>query len=151
MVRSRTEPKVSTKKFDHLDHPTHLIGSTLAGATSSRYHDRHVKPLRKTAIIIVAVAGVLLATALILGPDKARLDADARATSRYDFVELSEGVTEYEVAGPPNGEPVVLIHGLSIPMFDFDRLFEDLAGSGIPRAPVQPVWPRPFGPTPRRL
>jgi pimeloyl-ACP methyl ester carboxylesterase len=46
------------------------------------------------------------------------------------YVELSRGVTHYQLAGPEGAPAVVLVHGISVPMFVWDPLFEALAGSG---------------------
>jgi pimeloyl-ACP methyl ester carboxylesterase len=63
--------------------------------------------------------------------ETARLDDAARATLRGSFVRLSDGVTHYEVAGPDDGELIVLIPGITIPLFYWDRLAERLHGSGF--------------------
>ncbi len=47
-----------------------------------------------------------------------------------DYVTLSEGVTHYELAGPGEGPPVVLIHGFSVPLFVWDPTFEALREAG---------------------
>jgi pimeloyl-ACP methyl ester carboxylesterase len=47
------------------------------------------------------------------------------------FITLKSGVTHYEISGPENGEPVVLVHGFSTPYFIFDTMFEFLVNSGF--------------------
>lgn len=54
--------------------------------------------------------------------EKLRLDAPARAALRGSFVALSDGVTHYELTGPEDGDLVVLVGGLTIPLFYWDRL-----------------------------
>jgi pimeloyl-ACP methyl ester carboxylesterase len=46
------------------------------------------------------------------------------------FVELSLGRTRFEVGGPPEGRPVVLVHGLSYPMEVWSPLFRHLTDTG---------------------
>lgn len=58
------------------------------------------------------------------------LDAAARKAAGGSFVELGSGCTHYELAGPPEGEPVVLIHGFSVPYFIWDQTFEALSQAG---------------------
>lgn len=46
-------------------------------------------------------------------------------------VELTHGVTEYELAGPEGGPPVVLLHGGSVPMWTWDRQVPVLVKAGF--------------------
>ena len=46
-----------------------------------------------------------------------KLVAQARNRLQGDFVQLSRGVTHYQLAGPANGEVVLLVPGLTIPLF----------------------------------
>lgn len=55
--------------------------------------------------------------------DSTRREADG------SFIALSDGVTHYELGGPANGSPVVLVHGFSGPYFIFDTTFEFLTHS----------------------
>lgn len=48
-----------------------------------------------------------------------------------DFAELSAGRTHYLLAGPENGKPIVLVHGIAGPMTSFDPLVEYLSHSGF--------------------
>jgi len=47
------------------------------------------------------------------------------------FVTLSDGKVHYELAGHPNRDTVVLVHGLTTPMFVWDRTFEALVNAGF--------------------
>lgn len=59
------------------------------------------------------------------------LDERARRGLRGSFVELSQGVTHYELTGPEDGETVVLTGGLTVPLFYWDGLAEHLHGMGL--------------------
>ncbi|MEJ5310332.1 MAG: alpha/beta hydrolase [Anaerolineae bacterium] len=59
------------------------------------------------------------------------LDATARANAPGQFVTLTDGITHYEMAGPADGLPVVLIHGFSVPAFIWDPTFIGLADAGF--------------------
>jgi pimeloyl-ACP methyl ester carboxylesterase len=59
------------------------------------------------------------------------LDDAVRATLRGSFVRLPGGITHYELAGPDTGELVVLIPGLTIPLFYWDQLAELLHARGF--------------------
>ena len=59
------------------------------------------------------------------------LDETARKQADGSFIALTDGVTHYELGGPKNGQPVVLVHGFSTPYFIFDTTFEFLVNSGF--------------------
>jgi pimeloyl-ACP methyl ester carboxylesterase len=59
------------------------------------------------------------------------LDAAARASATGQFVQLTNGVTHYELAGPPDQTIVVLIHGFSVPYFIWDPTFAGLVNAGF--------------------
>jgi pimeloyl-ACP methyl ester carboxylesterase len=47
------------------------------------------------------------------------------------FVQLSDGVTHYELSNPESENTVVLAHGFSVPYFIYDPTFEFLTHSGF--------------------
>ena len=59
------------------------------------------------------------------------LEDKARASLPGNSVALSDGVTYYEMGGPPRGNPVVLIHGFSVPNFIWDPTFAALTQAGF--------------------
>lgn len=59
------------------------------------------------------------------------LDARVRETLPGKTTWLTDGVTYYESSGPEQGNPVILIHGFSVPSFIWDRNFDALAGAGL--------------------
>ena len=65
-----------------------------------------------------------------LGETK-ELNEATRANVPGSFVQLSDGYTHYELGGPENGQPVVLVHGFSVPYFIWDPTFAFLAKSGF--------------------
>ena len=60
-----------------------------------------------------------------------KLNATTRATASGSFVELTDGMTHYELGGSSDGAPVVLIHGFSVPYFIYDPTFDFLSKSGF--------------------
>lgn len=64
-----------------------------------------------------------------LGETK-ELDEGTRSTAPGAFVGLAEGCTHYQLGGPPHGQPVVLVHGFSVPFFIWDPTFDFLTASG---------------------
>jgi pimeloyl-ACP methyl ester carboxylesterase len=59
------------------------------------------------------------------------LDGRVRETLPGRTAWLTDGVTYYETAGPENGNPVIFIHGFSVPNFIWDRNFTALADAGF--------------------
>ncbi len=59
------------------------------------------------------------------------LNEVTRSEAAGSFIVLPDGITHYELGGPRDGEPVVLVHGFSVPLFIFDPLFEFLTNSGF--------------------
>jgi pimeloyl-ACP methyl ester carboxylesterase len=65
-----------------------------------------------------------------LGETK-ELNEATRSSLTGSFVRLSDGCTHYELGGPKEGLPVVLVHGFSVPYFIWDPTFDFLAASGF--------------------
>ncbi len=59
------------------------------------------------------------------------LNESTRKEADGSFIMLADGMTHYELGGPENGKPVVLVHGFSVPYFIFDPTFEFLVKSGF--------------------
>jgi pimeloyl-ACP methyl ester carboxylesterase len=62
---------------------------------------------------------------------KQDLTATARRGMPGDFVELSAGVTHYELVGDTLGAAVVLIHGNAAPYVTWDNTIDDLCAAGL--------------------
>jgi len=90
------------------------------------------------------------------GARRQDLTAEARKTLPGSFVELSAGVTHYEIRGDADAENVVLIHGNAAPYVTWDRtigplcdagfrvLRYDLLGHGFSDRPRLPKYDRHF-------
>jgi pimeloyl-ACP methyl ester carboxylesterase len=59
------------------------------------------------------------------------LNADTRSRLRGSFVQLSEGITHYELTGPEDGELVFLLGGLTVPLFYWDAVVGRLHRRGL--------------------
>ncbi|MBI2332106.1 MAG: alpha/beta hydrolase [Chloroflexi bacterium] len=59
------------------------------------------------------------------------LNEETRKGLLRSFITLPSGVTHYEEGGDPNGLPVVLVHGFSVPYFIFDPTFDFLCKQGF--------------------
>jgi pimeloyl-ACP methyl ester carboxylesterase len=62
---------------------------------------------------------------------KRELSAEIREALPGSFVELSAGVTHYELLGDATSETVVLIHGNAAPYVTWDHTIEDLGRAGL--------------------
>jgi pimeloyl-ACP methyl ester carboxylesterase len=88
------------------------------------------KLLKVSGLIVLILFIVLNATWLWFNEELQELNEKTRATFDETFIELPQGVVHYELAGPPAGEVVVLVHGFSVPSYIWDPTFEFLAGQG---------------------
>jgi len=59
------------------------------------------------------------------------LDEEARSHKGSSYVSLPLGVVHYELAGPDDGEVVVLVHGFSVPSYIWDAPFAALSQAGF--------------------
>ncbi|NIM93868.1 MAG: alpha/beta fold hydrolase [Anaerolineales bacterium] len=60
------------------------------------------------------------------------VDAVVTGSSAHgEFIELSDGVTYYELGGPEDGQVVVLVHGFAIPCQIWEPTFEFLSKAGF--------------------
>lgn len=66
----------------------------------------------------------------MMSPEKEELNDAVRSRLGGSYMRLSGGVTHYALEGPENGQPVVLVHGGTVPMFTWDAVSPALAGAG---------------------
>lgn len=59
------------------------------------------------------------------------LDGAARKSVTGNFIQLSDGVTHYQLAGPDTGKVIVLVHGFSVPYYIWDSNFNALVNTGF--------------------
>ena len=85
---------------------------------------------RRIAAALVVVAAVVALPWVLVRAEPDRLEA-ARASAPGAFALLSAGRTHYEVAGPDTAQPVVLVHGTTMPALVWDRNFDSLAAAGL--------------------
>ena len=93
--------------------------------------------MRLTRALAGIVAGVLLAAGGLWGVysfrdlERLELDQSVRDSAPGQFVALNDGVTHYELAGPAEGQVVVLAAGFSVPYYIWDPTFRALVDSGF--------------------
>lgn len=82
-------------------------------------------------IIPIAIIIILALPYFLCDSERKVLDKETRASHPGSYVELSDGVVHYELAGPSTGEVVVLIHGGTFPSFCWDKNFNALSEAGF--------------------
>lgn len=82
--------------------------------------------LASIAVLVVVLTGFYVAR----DPERATLDASARARAPGNFVRLSDGVTQYELVGPASGRTIVLLSGFSVPYYLWDPTRDALVANG---------------------
>ncbi len=78
--------------------------------------------------IILGLAVVL--TGLYFTLDTERLDLDTSQKAPGEFIDLSNGVVHYRLMGPPDAPLVVLVHGFSVPSYEWEPTAEVLENTG---------------------
>jgi pimeloyl-ACP methyl ester carboxylesterase len=89
-----------------------------------------MRPRTLTALLVATPVVALLALYLVRNPERAVLDDAARTAAPGQFVQLSGGITHYEIAGPDTGRVVLLVHGFSVPAYIWDSTSVALAAAG---------------------
>ena len=105
--------------------------------------------------LALSLAAILLLAAIVLtvvyqraDTETLPMDAAARTDAPGQFIELSDGITHYELGGPEEGPVVVLVHGFSVPYYIWDTTFAALTESGY-RVLRYDLYGRGFSDRPR--
>ncbi|MFH1985048.1 MAG: alpha/beta hydrolase [Pseudomonadota bacterium] len=89
---------------------------------------------KKTRIALIACVAGVIALAIpyfVFDRESSTLTETTRKGLPGDFVKLSDGVTHYEWQGPESGPVVVLVHGFSTPMYNWDKNGPALVAAGF--------------------
>ncbi len=81
--------------------------------------------------VAIVLALAILAPYVACRRETKTLDPAARNAVGGSFVELTDGVTHYELTGPPEAPVVVLIHGGTIPLYAWDAQVPALLDAGF--------------------
>jgi pimeloyl-ACP methyl ester carboxylesterase len=85
------------------------------------------KKLIAFLVLVVAIA----APYFYFDSESRELTPEVRAALPGNFIQLADGVTHYEIAGPETGQPVVFVHGFSVPYFIWDKNFAPVVEAGF--------------------
>lgn len=88
-----------------------------------------MKKILLTLVLLIAAAIIVLPRVITV--ETQELDDEARTNAIGSFVTTAIGTSHVEVSGPANGQPVVLVHGFSSPMYVWDSTAPILAASGF--------------------
>jgi pimeloyl-ACP methyl ester carboxylesterase len=86
--------------------------------------------IAKFFVSLLALGGSMYFLWMVRNLERATLDETARRDAPGSFVRLPWGMVHYQLGGPANGPVVVLVHGLSIPLFVWDTVYEALVEQG---------------------
>lgn len=89
----------------------------------------------KKALLVALSAVTVIAVALtgyywFRNPERTVLDEAARRDAPGKFLQLSDGITHYQIDGPDTGRVVVLAHGFSVPFYIWDSTATHLSNAG---------------------
>jgi len=80
------------------------------------------------SLVAIVVFAVLFQRA---NTETRTLDDQVRSAVPGEFIELSDGMTHVDLAGPEGGDVVLLVHGFSVPCYIWDPTFAALAEAGF--------------------
>ena len=87
--------------------------------------------------ILIGLVGVLAIAGFGLwlqissnNPETLPLNDETRRSAPGSFVELSDGLVHYDLAGPEGGQVVVLVHGFSVPYYIWNTTTAALSNAG---------------------
>ncbi len=83
-------------------------------------------PVAVSVIIVFALNGILL----LVDTEQYTLDDSARKNADGSYIQLTDGITHYELDGPDSGKVVVLVHGFSVPYYIWDSTYVKLVHEG---------------------
>ena len=83
------------------------------------------------AAILIGLFVVAIGIYLIFDPEVNELNEATRIKLGGSYIKLSEGVTHYQLEGPPGAKVVVLVHGATVPMWNWDQQVQALTAAGF--------------------
>jgi pimeloyl-ACP methyl ester carboxylesterase len=91
-----------------------------------------MKKLKKTILIAFSFAICALALLpVIRNSEDQELNVAVQKKLPGSFIALSKGSVHYQTGGDVDSQPVVLVHGFSVPMYIYDSTFNALVNAGF--------------------
>ena len=90
----------------------------------------------KNLLVFIIILAIFGGAALYIiynhyNPEKKELTYELRKNTNGSYIELSRGVTHYELDGPDTGKVVIMIHGFSVPYYIWNGTYEYLTEHGF--------------------
>ncbi len=79
----------------------------------------------------MALVGIGTVAYVALDKERKTLDATARAGAPGEFVQLHDGITQYDLSGADTGRTIVLLSGATVPFYLWDPTRDALVASGF--------------------
>lgn len=89
-----------------------------------------MKRLRLPLIVLGVLIALLYSVYAWRNPETTDIATISRSDAMGEFVQLSDGITHYDLSGPDTARTVVLVHGFSVPMYIWDSTVVALGGAG---------------------
>ena len=86
--------------------------------------------LRKLCALLLLISSLLTLLFIFKDQEKTTLNPTLRAQHGDSYIQLSQGITHYQLSGPTSGPLVVLVHGFSVPKFLWQPSIQDLVAAG---------------------
>ncbi|HEV8234863.1 MAG TPA: alpha/beta hydrolase, partial [Gemmatimonadaceae bacterium] len=89
--------------------------------------------MTRRIILLALVVLVLIGTGFYVArnPEHKTLDAAARAGATGKFVQIQDGVTQYDLAGADSARTIVLLSGATVPYYIWDSTATALVANGF--------------------
>jgi pimeloyl-ACP methyl ester carboxylesterase len=92
---------------------------------------RLLRKMLFTLVTVVILAFIVLAILYFKNNTEVKtLSEGERKKATGSFIQLTDGITHYELAGPDTGRLVVLVHGFSVPYYIWDSTYPRLIEQG---------------------
>jgi pimeloyl-ACP methyl ester carboxylesterase len=93
---------------------------------------KFIKGLLKTLLVLIILAAAVVAIIYFTqNKETKELTNNLPKNTNGCYVELSGGVTHYELDGPDSAKVVVMVHGFSVPYYIWNGTYEYLTGHGL--------------------
>lgn len=89
-----------------------------------------MKTLRLPLIVLGILVVTLYGVYAWRNPETKDITTVSRSDAMGEFIELSNGVTHYDLEGPDTARTAVLVHGFSVPMYIWDSTAKALGEAG---------------------
>lgn len=91
--------------------------------------------MKKTLRAVLIGLGLLVVALYSIyawrNPETRDISTVTRSDAQGEFIQLSDGVTHYDLGGPDTARTVVLVHGFSVPMYIWDSTAVALRDAGF--------------------